>query len=200
MALDASLMNDATRAVFEEQQVCTQALPLKNADNIKQCMQLLHTQVNQPLTDDYNLQVLHALVNALLAMYAGLYHNNTNTGNSAPQLRVQSIAKDFRKLLLQKFITVKKPADYAAMLNISPAYLNEVVKQSTGLPVTYWIQQQVLLEARRLLYYTDMTVKEIAHALGFEDHTYFTRLFTKNIKCPPLAFRRQYRESSNHSH
>jgi AraC-like DNA-binding protein len=52
----------------------------------------------------------------------------------------------------------------------------------------------VVLEAKRLLYYTDMDVKEIAFSLGYEDHTYFSRLFSKVAGIPPGAFRRKFRE------
>ena len=89
---------------------------------------------------------------------------------------------------------MKSPGAYAAALNISTSYLNEAVKDTTGLPVSYWIQQEVVIEAKRLLYYTDKTVKEIAYELGFDDHAYFSRLFVKAEGITALTFRKQYRE------
>ena len=80
------------------------------------------------------------------------------------------------------------------MLNISAPYLNEALKKVTGLPVTYWITHETMLEAKRLLFYTDLTVKEIAHQLGYEDHTYFSRLFKNSESTTPLAFRNSYRK------
>jgi AraC-like DNA-binding protein len=84
---------------------------------------------------------------------------------------------------------MKSPSEYAAALNISPSYLNEVVKDTTGHPVSYWIHQEIILEAKRMLFYTNSTVKEISYALGYNDTTYFIRLFSKNAGMPPLQFR-----------
>ncbi len=60
--------------------------------------------------------------------------------------------------------------------------------------VSYWIMQEVVLEAKRLLYYSEMNTKEIAHTLGYEDHTYFSRIFKRTANLTPLEFRRHYRK------
>ena len=67
--------------------------------------------------------------------------------------------------------------------------LNECVRNATGYSVTYHIQQRVVLEAKRLLYHSDKSVKEIAAGLGYEDYSYFVRLFTKVSGITPAAFR-----------
>lgn len=89
---------------------------------------------------------------------------------------------------------MKSPAEYATVLNITPAYLNEVVKAVTGNPVSYWIHQEIILEAKRALFYTESTVKEIAHLIGFSDPAYFIRLFKKLTGASPLQFRQKYRK------
>jgi len=75
----------------------------------------------------------------------------------------------------------------------SLSYLNEAVKETTGFTVSHWIQQQIMLEAKRLLYYSECSAKEIAHELGYEDHTYFSRLFKKTVGRTPIEFRGLYR-------
>jgi AraC-like DNA-binding protein len=49
-----------------------------------------------------------------------------------------------------------------------------------------------MLEAKRLLYHSQSSIKEIAYELGYEDHTYFSRLFKKTVGRTPGAFRGQY--------
>ena len=88
--------------------------------------------------------------------------------------------------------TLKSPIQYAKALNYSLSHLNESVKITTGFPISYWIHQQVVLEAKRLLYYTNMDVKEIAFSLGYEDPTYFSRLFSKVTGMSPGAFRQKF--------
>jgi AraC family transcriptional regulator, transcriptional activator of pobA len=60
--------------------------------------------------------------------------------------------------------------------------------------VSHWIQEEVIMEAKRLLFYTDNTIKQIADDLGFEDHTYFSRVFARAEGMPPQAFRKKYRK------
>ncbi|HEY1053960.1 MAG TPA: helix-turn-helix domain-containing protein, partial [Emticicia sp.] len=93
------------------------------------------------------------------------------------------------QLLERNYSQLKRPADYAQQLNISTPYLNECIKETTGHSVSYHIQQRIILEAKRLLYHSDKSVKEIAADLGFDDYPYFSRLFTKATGMSALAFR-----------
>jgi AraC-like DNA-binding protein len=62
----------------------------------------------------------------------------------------------------------------------------------TGFTVSYWIQQQIMLEAKRLLCFSKLNVKVIAHALGYDVHTYFSKLYRQATEMTPLAFRDSY--------
>jgi len=68
---------------------------------------------------------------------------------------------------------------YADILNISTPYLNECIKNTTGHSISYRIQQRIILEAKRLIYHSDKSIKEIAAELGYDDYSYFTRSFIK---------------------
>ena len=103
--------------------------------------------------------------------------------------RFDIVTKTFKKALEANFTTVKSPSAYADILNISAPYLNECVKTTTGYSVSYHIQHRVMLEAKRLLYHSDKSIKEIAADLGYDDYSYFTRLFSKIVQMTPVAFR-----------
>lgn len=103
--------------------------------------------------------------------------------------RFEIIAKSFNQLLEKNYHALKRPAAYAKQLNISTHYLNESIKNVTGLSVSQCIRERIILEAKRLLYHSDKSVKEIAFELGFEDYPYFSRLFTKATGMSALAFR-----------
>lgn len=109
--------------------------------------------------------------------------------NADKHSRFEVITKEFKKVLELNFTTVKSPSAYAAILNISTPYLNECIKNVTGNSVSYYIQQRIMLEAKRLLYHSDKSIKEIATELGFDDYSYFSRLFSKNVQMTPMAFR-----------
>lgn len=109
--------------------------------------------------------------------------------NTDSHSRFELITKSFKSLLERDFVKIKSPGAYAECLNISTPYLNECVKTVTGNPVSFLIQQRVILEAKRLLCYSDKSIKEIAAELGYDDYSYFTRLFVKVTGMTPLNFR-----------
>ncbi|UZR96365.1 helix-turn-helix domain-containing protein [Chondrinema litorale] len=103
--------------------------------------------------------------------------------------RFELITKKFRSILDSDFMHTKSPTDFAKKLNISNVYLNECVKKVTEKSVSYHIQQRVILEAKRLLYHSNKSVKEIAFELGYYDYPYFSRLFKKVTGMTALSFR-----------
>ena len=130
----------------------------------------------------------HTFVAAILSQYLAQVQP-TDTPS-----RFDIIAKSFKSALEENFTTIKSPKEYAQKLNISTPYLNECVRQTTGRSVSYQIHQRIILEAQRLLYHSNMSVKEIAHELGYDDHSYFIRLFSRVAGMTPLAFRNKNRE------
>jgi len=100
-----------------------------------------------------------------------------------------SITRQFKRLITENFKTSKEVQQYARLLTITPLYLNEVVKEVTGYPASFWIRQKIILEARRLLFYTQNDVKQIAFELGYDDPVYFSRFFKKGTGMTALEFR-----------
>ena len=98
------------------------------------------------------------------------------------------------KLTKEHFKIWKQPAQYAAALSISTAHLNDTVKSLTGSPVSVHIQEASIMEAKRLLYFTANSVKEIAYEVGYEEPVYFGKLFKKVTNLTPLEFRKKFRD------
>lgn len=100
--------------------------------------------------------------------------------------------KDFSLLVEQNFKKLHSVTDYANRLGLSPKSITKhFQKLGTDTPSDF-IKNRILLEAKRMLIYTDYTVKEIAFDLGFNDPAYFTRFFTKAISKSPLQFKKEY--------
>ena len=130
--------------------------------------------------------------NTLVALIASQYAELVRSPDTSR--RSGAVTRAFKSALERDFITTKRPAAYAANLNISTSYLNECVRSTTGHPVSHHIQQRIILEARRLLYHSDQSVKEIASGLGYDDYPYFSRLFTRVAGMTPLSFRNKNRD------
>ncbi|WP_298878199.1 helix-turn-helix domain-containing protein [uncultured Polaribacter sp.] len=100
--------------------------------------------------------------------------------------------KDFSLLVEQNFRTLHSVTDYAKRLALSPKSITKHFQKLGAKTPSDFIKSRILLEAKRLLIYTDKTVKEIAFELGFNDPAYFTRFFTKAISKSPLQFKKDY--------
>ena len=83
---------------------------------------------------------------------------------------------------------------HAEALHISPVYLNEVIKDITGTSVSKYVQNELMLRAKRMLAHTTLRISEISALLGIDDCAYFTRLFTKTVGINPTCFRKKYLE------
>lgn len=125
--------------------------------------------------------------NTLVALVTSQYLELSKSTDKASRFEI--ITKAFKAILERNFITAKKPTEYAQTLNISTPYLNECIKNTTGYSVSHHIQQRIILEAKRLLYHSNKSVKEIASELGYEDYAYFSRLFNKVTGMTAVTFR-----------
>lgn len=85
--------------------------------------------------------------------------------------------KKFFSLLEKNYLTKRMVTDYANEMIITPNYLNEVVKKFTGFPASHHIQQRIILEAKRKAVYSNLSMKEIAYGLGFDDIAHFSKFF-----------------------
>jgi AraC-like DNA-binding protein len=83
--------------------------------------------------------------------------------------------------------------EVAKEVNLSPAYLTDMIRRETGKTVLSWIVERRMTEARRLLLETDRAVNQIAEEIGYFDASYFSRLFRRLNGTTPQAWRLMYR-------
>lgn len=102
------------------------------------------------------------------------------------------IFRDFSRHLEIHFREKHNVADYAELLHIAPKTLTHKFKNLKLESPNQFIINRILLEAKRLLFYTDKPVKEIAYDLGYEDPAYFNRLFTNKTGSTPVNFKKNY--------
>jgi len=194
LAVDTSLVPQEFRLVFENQLLLQKPYVLDPAqmENCVNLIKLLHEHFINNTQSPFYTDILRSLLNTFIGKTACGYVSISEAGQKSA--RSTQIAHSFKQQLGRHYKTEKRPSAYADMLSISESYLNEILKKVTGFSVSYWITHEVMLEARRLLYYSELNAKQIAHTLGYDDHTYFSRLFKSNIGSTPLAFRSTYRK------
>lgn len=102
------------------------------------------------------------------------------------------VIRQFNVLVDMHFRTLRKVKDYADLLHKSPKTLSNLFATYGSRTPQSIIQERVLLEAKRLILYTDKQTQEIAYDLGFDDPAYFSRFFKKQSGHTPSAFRAEH--------
>jgi AraC-like DNA-binding protein len=157
----------------------------QNYTEIKQTIDLLLFEKNK-------VNYLPAIAQSLLHILLAQIQRSIDTQN--PQKLSKKyllIYKRFKNLIDTHFKSKLTAQDYAGLLNITPHHLNHIAKEITGKTATELIRARVVLEAKRLLTFSDNTVNEIAYSLGFEENSYFTRVFKKEVGLSPIEFKNQ---------
>lgn len=107
------------------------------------------------------------------------------------QHKTLSVLEKFKDLLEKNFKQVHAVEFYARELKTSPKALTMQFSRSLGKPPSQLIQDRILLEAKRFLAFSHLSIAEIGYELGFEDANYFSRFFRKHMKKTPAQFRKE---------
>ncbi|MBL7556936.1 MAG: helix-turn-helix domain-containing protein [Bdellovibrionaceae bacterium] len=126
-----------------------------------------------------------ALEGLLVCLLAGLSRSNENVAVA----KANSIVERFQTLVNEKYKKEHTVQFYAHSLNVTSKALTMKIGRALGKSAMDVIQSRILLEAKRLLSYSDASVAETGYILGFEDANYFTRFFKKQMGLSPTQFR-----------
>ena len=102
-----------------------------------------------------------------------------------------SFAQKFFMLLEENFRSQHEVAFYAKKLNMTAKALTMKLHRLTGKAARTLILERALLESKRLLAYSDLSIEQIAEVLGYTDANYFARYFRSKVRKTPSAFRQQ---------
>lgn len=110
----------------------------------------------------------------------------------------KSVEKSKKRELMERFLGLVEQfysdnlpiTFYAEKLNITSTYLNRLVNEFYGKSVSDFINERVVLEAKRIIRFSTKSVKEISFELGFEDPSYFSRFFKKHVGQTPVQYRK----------
>ena len=139
----------------------------------------------------------HHLVAVLLLWIERWYDASRSAAREPGDADVQ-LQRRFARLLESDFARHHDAAHYADALAVPPAALSRALSEVTGRSTKELITDRVMLEAARLLRFTDLAVGEVAHRAGFSDPLYFSRAFKRHAGEAPSDFRAAVRGKSMH--
>ncbi|WP_246197895.1 helix-turn-helix domain-containing protein [Chitinophaga agrisoli] len=164
-------------------------LTATDVDFVEDMLARINEENNTP--GEWQQRMLTACLTTLLTYLSRLYTAQFKEGVvSADKLLI----KNFQARINECFREMHEVGDYASLLHISAGHLSEVVKLQSGKPAIKHIHERLVLEARRLLFHTHNTLKEIAFDLGFSDASYFNRFFKRETGITPAEYRSTIRK------
>jgi len=114
--------------------------------------------------------------------------------NNSPQISEQPRLIQQIKEAVFNNIQLVTVGEYAALIHVSEENMNNIIRSATGISAKQYILDLKIIEAKRRLIYTGDNINEIAFHLGFEDSSYFSRIFRKKTGCSPTSFLKKYRK------
>ena len=110
-------------------------------------------------------------------------------GSDARSYHKRLIFEQFQRLVSENYSQQRQMAFYADKLCLSPKYLSKLVKEVSGKSGPDWIDSYVMLEAKHLLKYSHMPIKEIVYRLNFPNQTVFYKYFKAHTGMTPTDYR-----------
>ncbi|MEO7212957.1 helix-turn-helix domain-containing protein [Mucilaginibacter sp.] len=156
---------------------------------LKDVMRKMHAEFNS--AGNWHNQMLTSWLRVLVIYLSRLYNEQFGENGIAQN---HHLLKNFQELIAKHYTRQHDVAAYANLLNLTPGYVNDVVKQQSGKTAIGHIHQRLVVEAKRRLLHTELSVKQIADELGFEDAAYFNRFFKRLTDATPMTYRQQIRE------
>jgi AraC family transcriptional activator of pobA len=178
----AEHISDSVRQIIERYILLSQPIGFtpRQIDDLKALFRMLYENA-------YGDVCLSAIATADVEIFCGSISMSENGYNNSS--RYTSLVVRMKRLIDSHIAECRRPADYASMLNVSRVYLNEAVKAVTGVSAGEFIRSHAVLSAKRMLVHTDLDINQIAEGLGYDDTSYFSRMFKKETGLTPSEFR-----------
>mgnify|MGYP000128779199 CR=1 FL=1 len=170
---------------FGSNQLPILSLGPKEMDQFETLWKVFLSEIDS--NDNLQLEMLQMVLKRLLILCTRLYKEQSDLKNLTSF--DSDLIREFNFLVEKNFKSKHAVKEYADLLHKSPKTLSNLfTKMGSNTPLTF-IHDRIMLEARRILFYTDKPIKEISYELGFEDIQTFSRFFKKNEGKSPSDFK-----------
>lgn len=142
-------------------------------------------------TDPNVLHTITPLLTAFINKLESFYMHQSDSG-TIECLGSNSVLDRFNRLLEENFKTEHRVYYYASKLGVSTRKLGEITRLYLGKNPSEIIDDRLIAEAKRMILSSEYSIKEIAYELGFEEHSYFTKVFKRLTGGTPSDFKPNY--------
>jgi AraC-like DNA-binding protein len=159
------------------------------SDRFTGLCRIIQNEYQQEMTD---LTTIHHLVKGLISMVDSERKRNI-PGETDKKINQITVFINFLRILEDNFRRDEGVSFYSDKMNMSERNLNLICRNNFQKSVSEIIETRKLIEAKRMLLYTDKTVSEIGFELGYNEKSYFTRVFHSRMNVTPSHFREMTR-------
>lgn len=143
--------------------------------------------------DNLKTEMLRVILKRLIVKLTRSYKRQTQLEDL--QDGEMNIVRQFNLMVEKNYKEYHQVQDYADLLHKSSKTISNIFSKYSKQSPLEVIHHRILVEAKRLLIYTDKTAKEIAYELGFSDIPNFSRFFKKNLQLSPLQYREEHKKT-----
>jgi len=150
-------------------------------------MEQIKIEMQNPALAQYELLISYLKI--MLITASRLKKEQVSEVTFASENDTPFILQNLKNYIETNFKTKHSASDYADLLHITPKALAKITKNHFNKTLTSLISERIIIEAKRELYLTNKSVKEIAFELGYDDEHYFSRFFKNNAEVSPQLYR-----------
>jgi AraC family transcriptional regulator, transcriptional activator of pobA len=159
-----------------------------SAATFKMLLEQMKTEIQNQALAQYELLVSYLKIFLITASRLKT-EQQPKAKKALSDLKEPFILQNLKDSIEKDFKTKHSASDYADALNISSKALAKITKTYFNKTLTELISERIVIEAKRELYLSNKSVKEIAYELGYEDEHYFSRFFKTNADVSPQMYR-----------
>ena len=161
------------------------------SQSLRSFISMVEQELKGPETD-FSSEIIGGLIAATIYKVGDIlthYLTEHPEVDSPMHNRAEEYFKQFTELLGEHYKHERSVGFYARQLCITPKYLTTLIKRISGKSVSEWIDSYVILEAKTLLKYSNMSVQEIAYYLNFPQQSFFGSYFKRNAGMSPSQYK-----------
>ncbi len=160
----------------------------EDMENFSDYVLLLQKKIKND-NQEFRKNVIQHLLNAIFYEMNMVFSAEIHK-NDKPKTRQEEIFEKFMDEVNANFMKERTVSFYADRLCMTPKYLSSAIKEATGRLAGEWIDQSVILEAKKLLKSSDLTIQQISQELNFANQSFFGKYFKHHTGLSPSEYKK----------
>lgn len=164
-------------------------LTQQEQSRLMQSIDLMNQVISDEVTSPFREDIIRSMVEMLIYTVCEDFSRHSTNEESGNISRQESYFRQFIYELSAHYAERQGVGFYAEKLCISARYLTTIVRRVSGLTVTDWMNRYLIMEAKYLLKYSELSIQEVAYRLSFPDQSFFGKYFKQHVGVSPSHYR-----------